>query len=146
MKPDELARLHALAFTDVPRPWTRAEFARMLAEPATTLITEAGGFILGRAAGGEAELLTLAVDPAMRRRGVGLRLVEALCATLGRNAGEMFLEVVETNGPALALYEAAGFRQTGRRPGYYRRKDGGRVDALVMAKALNATADSPKTC
>ena len=44
----------------------------------------------------------------------------------------IFLEVGEDNPAAIALYRAAGFGQVGRRPGYYRRKDTGRIAALIM--------------
>ena len=102
------------------------------------------GFILCRSIAGEAEILTLAVDPARRRRGAGRALVEAaagMAATLG--AEEMFLEVAVDNPAALALYEAAGFARVGRRPGYYARTDGADVDAVVMRRELNSRRDSP---
>src|SRR5207344_849006 len=101
MTPEALARLHALAFDDTPRPWTAAEFAGLLAEPTTLLVTIEGGFALGRAAAGEAELLTLAVHPDARRRGHGaelLRRFEAAAAT--RGADEVLIEVAVINAPA----------------------------------------------
>jgi len=47
------------------------------------------------------------------------------------------------NPGALALYEAAGFAPSGRRPGYYARTDGPAVDAVVMRRELNSRRDSP---
>jgi ribosomal-protein-alanine N-acetyltransferase len=68
----------------------------------------------------EAELLTIAVRPGLRRRGLGARLLgAALDLTARRGAVSMFLEVAATNQPALALYQRAGFRLVGRRTGYY---------------------------
>ena len=76
----------------------------------------------------EAELLNLAVDPAMRRRGVA----SALLATLEKNAtGEIFLEVAEPNLSAVALYTRLGWQQTGTRRGYYCH---GTINAVVMKK------------
>ena len=77
----------------------------------------------------EAELLNLAVDPDFRRRGVGLALLQSL-----RHAaqGDIFLEVAETNVPALELYLKCGWIRTGIRPGYY---DQGRTNGIVMKKS-----------
>ena len=75
MTPEDLAALHARCFT-IPRPWSAAEFAGFLADPLAFLLVEGdAGFLLGRAVAGEAELLTLAVAPEARRRGLGQRLV-----------------------------------------------------------------------
>jgi len=91
------------------------------------------GFILVRAAAGEAEVLTLAVKPAARRRGVGLALViMGAEEAFRRGATEMFLEVSCMNLPAIALYKRLGFTAIGRRPGYYTAPDGRREDALVL--------------
>lgn len=137
MTPEALAALHAAAFTDTPRPWSAAELAGLLAEPNLLLAAEPDGFGLVRLAGPEAELLTLAVAPAARRRGVASRLLERLCgeaAALG--AGEMLLEVAVPNAAARALYHRAGFVEVGRRPRYYRRAAGPPVDALVLRRLL----------
>jgi len=76
----------------------------------------------------EAELLNLAVDPAWRRRGVASALLTALEKAA---AGDIFLEVAEPNGPAVALYTRLGWEQTGVRRGYYCR---GTINAVVMKK------------
>jgi ribosomal-protein-alanine N-acetyltransferase len=85
---------------------------------------------------GEAELLTIAVDPAHRRQGLGRTLVEAFLAEARQRGAETaFLEVAEDNTAARTLYTAAGFTQTGRRKGYYR--GAGRVvDAILMGRTL----------
>jgi len=135
MTPEALAALHAAAFTDTPRPWSAAEFAGLLTQPGTLVVSHPGGFALGRVAGPEAELLTLAVHPAARRRGLARRLVgefEARAAACG--AEECLLEVADGNAAARALYAALGYLLAGRRPGYYRRPDADPVDALVLRK------------
>ncbi len=87
------------------------------------------GFILARAVADEAEVLTLAVDPAARRRGWGgLLLRGALAEVARRGAESLFLEVSEGNAPARALYARAGATEVGRRRRYY--ADGS--DALVL--------------
>lgn len=131
-----LADIHARAM-EVPRPWSAAEIEALLRQPGVFLCAIENGFALGRVVADEAELLTLAVAPEARRRGQGRRLVAAfLTEAAARAAGLAFLEVAATNAPAIALYRAAGFGQTGRRPGYYRSGSGAGVDALVMQRAL----------
>lgn len=128
-----LAALHALAFD---HPWGASELAELLASPgAFAVLAEGKGFILCRAVAGEAEILTLAVDPTVRRCGTGRALVEAAAglATLVP-AEALFLEVAADNAAALALYRAAGFEQVGLRRRYY----ASGADALVMRRALNS--------
>ena len=140
MTPEALAALHALAFDDTPRPWAAAEFASLLAQPSTLLAPRLDGFALGRVAGPEAELLTLAVHPGARRHGLATLLVgdlERLATTAG--SAECLLEVAATNQPARALYHRLGYIAVGRRPGYYRRASGPPVDALLLRKALGAS-------
>jgi ribosomal-protein-alanine N-acetyltransferase len=137
MTPEALAKLHALAFTDTPRPWTAAEFAGLLAETSTILAGSPDGFAIGRVAGPEAEILTLAVHPEARRRGLATRLVRDLeSAAAQRGAAECLLEVAASNAPARALYAALGFEPIGRRPAYYVRSAAPPVDALVLHKHL----------
>lgn len=131
----EMARLHAACFA-LPPPWSETEIAATLARPICFALTEPQGFLLGQVVAGEAELLTLAVDPEARRQGTGRKLVEAFLAEArARAADSAFLEVAETNVAARTLYEAAGFRQTGRRKGYYRAM-GEVADAILMCRAL----------
>lgn len=134
--PAALAAIHAESFT-VPRPWGAQEIGETLAQPGSFLLTDADGFLIGRAIAGEAELLTLAVRPDARRRGTGAALVAAfLDAARARGAERAFLEVAADNTAAQALYARAGFAEAGRRPGYYRPPEGGAVDAVVMTRDL----------
>ena len=85
----------------------------------------------------EAEVLTIAVDPALRGRGVGADLLrEHLARATLSGARAIFLEVDPDNVAAIALYRRFGFRDVGRREGYYRLKDGQSASALVMRKDL----------
>ena len=129
-----LAGLHATAFE---APWDASAMAVLLAQPGVFAVAEDDGFVLCRAVADEAEILTIAVRPEARGRGLGSRLVAAgaqQAEALG--AMRLFLEVAEDNHPALALYAGAGFVVSGRRRGYYGRADGSRVDALVMSRNL----------
>jgi len=131
-----MAALHARCFT-TPRPWSEAEFAGLLGQAGVFAATLPGGFALGRALAGEAELLTIAVAPEARRAGLGLRLMaEFAAAARARDAETAFLEVAAGNEAARALYARAGFTEAGRRRGYYHHPDGRREDALILTLPL----------
>ncbi len=142
----ELAGIHAVAFAGEGRPWGGPEILALLGEPAVAVRLAhseqrgsfaAVGFALFRAVADEAERLTISVLPEARRSGIGAGLLAA-CEDGARTAGaaRLFLEVAEGNGAARALYDRAGYRECGRRKGYYQRPDGSRDDAVVMEKAL----------
>ncbi len=131
-----LAALHATAF---PAPWDAAAFEVLLDQAGVFVLEKPDGFILLRAVADEAEILTLAVRPEARGRGLGARLVsEGGLLAAARGATRLFLEVAADNAAALALYARAGFAEAGRRPGYYARPAGGRGDALILALNLPA--------
>ncbi|WP_043361115.1 GNAT family N-acetyltransferase [Belnapia sp. F-4-1] len=129
-----LAALHALAFPPA-EAWGPDAMRLMLEMPgAFGLWYPAEGLVLARAAAGEAEILTLAVAPAARCRGLGAALLgAALQGAVLRGAAEMFLEVAAGNEAALALYAAAGFAGVGRRRRYYANGE----DALVLRRSLS---------
>ncbi len=136
MTPDALAALHAVCFT-APRPWSASEFADLLSNRLVFLLTEPGGFLMGRVIADEAEVLTIAVDPTRRQQGIGARLMDRFrTESAQRGAVSAFLEVAEGNIPARALYARAGFTESGRRRGYYHPPDGTPDDALVMTCTL----------
>jgi ribosomal-protein-alanine N-acetyltransferase len=143
-----LAAIHAAAFAGMGRAWSGPEILAFLNEASVGVrLAHSGpvardgpapaGFALYRAAADEAELLTIAVLPAGRRAGLGAGLLAA-CEDGARGAGaaRMFLEVSEANAAARALYARAGYRECGRRKGYYPHPGGGREDALVLSKPL----------
>jgi ribosomal-protein-alanine N-acetyltransferase len=78
------------------------------------------GFLVARHLTPEWELENIAVATGARRKGIGKELLETLLAAAREaNSESVFLEVRDSNQPARALYERAGFRQTGRRKSYY---------------------------
>jgi ribosomal-protein-alanine N-acetyltransferase len=135
-----LAALHGRAFA---HGWSESEFERLLVDKAVVAhVARAGnskipaGFMLSRRAADEAEILTVAVAPAARGRGIARAL---LARHLGRLAAlgiaRVFLEVDDGNRPALKLYGRAGFLQVGQRAGYYARAEGART-ALTLRRDL----------
>src|SRR5260370_388325 len=78
------------------------------------------GFIVGRQAGEEAEILNLAVNPAKRRKGQRRPLLNAAMDEFhARRVSRLFLEVRESDEGGIAFYERHGFLKTGRRGRYY---------------------------
>ena len=138
---EECAAIHASAFA---HPWEAGEFTALLTaastigsaalDPATNRLR---GFALSRLAADEAEILTIAVDPSERKRGVGRDLLrEHLQRATLAGARAMFLEVDADNVAAIALYTRFDFAKVGARAGYYRRPDGKPATALIMRRDL----------
>ncbi len=136
-----LAAIHASAF---PRPWDILEFERLLGERGVIADglflgreTRPAGFALSRIVLDEAEILTIAVAPEARGHGHARPLLSRHLDELSRRGvRRVHLEVEEGNAPAIALYRRAGFRDTGRREGYYQKPDGTKASALTMALDL----------
>ena len=127
-----LAALHAACFA---RPWNARALHDLLTSGAFGLYHR-DGFVLSRAAGGEAEILTLAVAPYARGKGLGRALLQAAIKEAGRRGAQsLFLEVGADNPSALALYAGLGFAKVGMRKGYYA-SDSGDKDALVLRLPL----------
>ena len=132
-----IAVLHGASFH---RGWSETEIERMLvdrhvlAHRATSGRTLAG-FILSRMVTDEAEILSVAVSTGWRGRGLARRLLDLHMRRLaGLGMRTIFLEVEEGNQPALRLYRRAGFRQVGRREGYYEESKG--AAALILRRDL----------
>ncbi|HTQ13297.1 MAG TPA: ribosomal protein S18-alanine N-acetyltransferase [Rhizomicrobium sp.] len=135
-----MAGLHAQCFAE---GWSAASLGELLASGGTfgfVFAEEAApaGFVLARVAAQEAEILTLAVAPGARRKGLGGLLMEAAAARArASGARAMFLEVGADNMAARALYRRLGFTEAGRRKGYYAAgAGGGALDALVLKAEL----------
>lgn len=137
--PDAAAWMAAVHAETFEAPWGADAFLDLLPRRGVTALAAGwDGFILTQAVMDEAEVLTLAVRPAARRRGLGRALVEAAAARLtAHGVAVLRLEVAQDNPAGLALYAAAGFAAVGVRRGYYARPQGRRVDAQVLARRLN---------
>jgi len=126
-----LAALHAVCFE---RAWDADTLSAMLANPGTFAFATIDGFVIARMAADQAEILTLAVRPEARGKGLGRALLQAaINKARGLGVVTMFLEVGTDNPRALALYAGLGFAKVGARKGYY---DG--RDALVLRLPLAA--------
>lgn len=143
---DEVMVTMAAAFDPAfGEAWTRGQCSGIMGLGGVWLLLarqdgEPSGFALARAVLDEAELLLLAVRPSFRRMGIGAALLSAVRAEArARGAVHLHLEMREGN-PAGHLYVAGGFREIGRRPRYYRGRDGQSFDALTLACPLTDTS------
>ena len=135
-----LAQLHGASFH---RGWGESEFEAMLSERNTLLHRlrqgrKVVGFAVSRMAADEAEILSIAIDPDQRGRGLSRDLLLTHLGHLaGRGVRHIFLEVEENNQPARRLYERAGFSVVGRRERYYKQPGGEELNALLMRRDLS---------
>ncbi len=116
-----LAEIHERSF---PSGWSEDDLAALARQPGVTILQARRssllgsrsilGFVILRVAADEAEVLTIAVDPRQRQRGVGALLMRhALSRLYADRIASLFLEVDAANAPALALYRRLGFRKVG---------------------------------
>jgi [ribosomal protein S18]-alanine N-acetyltransferase len=126
-------RIEALVY---PRPWSLSLFMSELALRSTRAywVARVDGAVVGycglMVTGEDGHVTTLAVDPAMHRRGIATRLLLALAGEgIRRGVTGLTLEVRMSNQPAQELYRKFGFRPAGVRRNYYVETN---EDALVM--------------
>lgn len=138
-KPADMPVMTALAKTASAEPWPTDGVAQVMALPGCwALVAVVGksrptGFVLGRNAADEAEILNLIVDPASRGQGLGRTLIVAAMQHAARDgAAAILLEVAANNKAALQLYESEGFEIVGHRPDYYTKTGDFPTDALIM--------------
>lgn len=135
---DLAAAVHGACFDEA---WSAKTMAEILAMPGSFGFIaladgEPAGLVIVLVTGPEAEILSLGVVPALRRRGIACRLFEAAADRLvAQGVAWLYLEVAEDNLAGRSLYRSLGFAEHGRRPGYYRRIEG-RVAALLLDLSL----------
>jgi ribosomal protein S18 acetylase RimI-like enzyme len=135
VRPATAADLAAIAVIQAASPeasnWRAQDYLKHECRLAILNGRAVGFLVVRETAPGECEILNLAVDPAVRRRGIARRLLrDALAAgpsastpeistSSADTRGQWFLEVRESNAPAQALYKSLGFSAAGRRENYY---------------------------
>lgn len=142
---DELLRLEHLCFEH--DRLKRTDFRNALrAARSLVLVADDGerlaAYALLRMQGRLGHLLSLAVDPAARRRGLGRALIAAAeDAARTRGARHMQLELREDNGAAAALYESLGYRHHGTWLAYYEdESDAHRMQKTLAGEPADASA------
>jgi ribosomal-protein-alanine N-acetyltransferase len=119
--------------------WSRESYEKLaIEEGASAFVVEAdgkvSGFLVGRRAEDQAEVLNMAVHADHRHKGEGSALLSAALDEFRlRGAKNVYLEVRESNTRAISFYEKHGFFRSGRRKGYYRSPD---EAAVTMERKL----------
>lgn len=138
MKQADLADVVALEESVYPHPWSMGNFIDSLSSHYEAwVLREQNGDLLGyfllMAIVDEAHLLNVAVSAGRQGQGLGrLLLNQAVACARGLGMESVLLEVRPSNTRALKIYERYGFKQIGRRKGYYPAADQQREDAIVM--------------
>lgn len=146
-----LAALHAACFEDA---WSPQSMLEVMGSPgvrawlavvnAPRSVAPTGllpvGFAIARAVTDEAELLSIGVLDKYRRQGLAAQLLaQVIEFVAARGVHKLFLEVAEDNPGAQALYARHGFTRVGRRPDYYRGRDGTMTAALTLRRHVVPT-------
>ncbi len=128
-----LARIERDSFGS---PWSAEEITKDVTAGGNVYVAvaEYGGEKAGygeiRFVAGEAQIYNIAIAPEFRREGIGEALLRHMITRAEDNGCDLVtLEVRGGNEPAMALYTKLGFREVGRRKGYYAK---GGEDAVLM--------------
>jgi ribosomal-protein-alanine acetyltransferase len=135
--PADIPEIASLAASSLPQPWPARVFEAelRLAEARLWVAKEEArsiGFLAARRIADEVHVLSVAVDPEQRRRGVARSLLAAVLRDeKASGARTALLEVRASNVAARAFYVNSGFVAVGRRSRYYANGE----DALLMTRS-----------
>jgi ribosomal-protein-alanine N-acetyltransferase len=132
-----IAKIERAAFSD---PWSERSFREALSQSAIYFMAarsdggEVLGYVVAWFVADEGQIANLAVAPAGWGSGIGRALLtSALREAVARGATDVYLEVRDSNHRARRLYGSCGFKEIGRRRGYYRLPV---EDAVVLRRTL----------
>ena len=129
---NELEKLYADCFPDKEHKWNANDFAD-LKKSGCDIICSQNSFVVWRCVTDEAEIISIGVSPIARRTGTAYALMQIVEQDTRKNGVKnIFLEVDESNIPAINLYKKCGFKNTGLRPHYYENGH----NALIMKKEI----------
>ncbi len=137
----DLAQIIEIEARVFPDPWSESQLAFELSrQPAAlNLVLDAdgliGGYLMSHVVGDEASIINFVVDIPLQHQGLGQDLMIAFINRLQRLVVmTIYLDVEDSNLPALNFYRKTGFVEIGIRKNYY--SNG--ADALIMMKGLAA--------
>ena len=129
----DVAELERLCFAD---PWSEESLRLLLGETALGFVVTEDGRAVAYGGmlcvAGEGQITNIAVHPDCRRKGIARSLITAAIQS-AEGLDTVFLEVRESNTPAVSLYESLGFERIGVRKGYYQKP---KEDAVLMKMTL----------
>ena len=130
----DLPQVIAIERRSFPTPWSLAMFVLELSKPSgICLAAVRGGRLVGYMVCSRYDrvwhIMNIAIDPDERRRRTATALMDELFERVGDPSAQYTLEVRQSNGPAIELYERFGFHSAGLPRRYY--QDNGE-DALIM--------------
>ena len=129
---NELEKLYADCFPDKIHKWNANDFAD-LKKSGCDIICSQNSFVVWRRVTDEAEIISIGVAPIARRTGTAYALMQIVEQDVKQNGVKtIFLEVDETNIPAIELYKKCSFTHTGLRPHYYENGH----NAIIMKKEI----------
>jgi ribosomal-protein-alanine N-acetyltransferase len=139
----DLEAVLAIEQTAYSHPWTLGNFKDALkaGNVAHRLVAEEQlvGYFVAMQVIDEVHLLNITVAPAYQRQGWARCLLQFLCFwSQTHGASCLWLEVRESNAPALNLYQSFGFQKVGLRKDYYPAGRTTRESAVVMSMSLKA--------
>jgi ribosomal-protein-alanine N-acetyltransferase len=150
---NEPTEIRRLSYADLPQviaierrafttPWSLAMFVLELSKAsgiclAATRGERLVGYLICSRYDTVWHLMNVAVDDRLRRQGIARTLLEHLFAVADGPGEQYTLEVRPSNAEAIRLYESYGFRDAGRRRGYYHDN---REDAVIMWRVAEQAA------
>jgi ribosomal-protein-alanine N-acetyltransferase len=134
----DLPQVIAIERRAFPTPWSLAMFVLELSKPSgICLVALVGDRVAGYLVCSRYDIvwhvMNVAVDDRMRREGIATAMLDELFARADKPGEQYTLEVRESNGGAISLYERFGFRSAGVRPGYYHDN---KEDAVIMWRTV----------
>jgi len=90
------------------------------------------GYVISSVRGSKGTIISIAVIPEFRRKGIGSKLMRESLNFLSKRVNHVELQVKTNNIEAISFYKKLGFEEIGLVPNYY--PDG--QDALVMSKNI----------
>lgn len=140
MQPMDVTQVHALETLISPDPWGEHLFNDCISVGYSCWVLVENNVVVGygllSCAVGEAHVLNIAIHPEKQRLGLGKKMMQHLIQQARVLQADMvYLEVRESNFPAISLYKQLEFIEIGVRKGYYARGNE-REDALVFALGI----------
>jgi ribosomal-protein-alanine N-acetyltransferase len=150
---NEPTEIRRLSYADLPQviaierrafttPWSLAMFVLELSKAsgiclAATRGERLVGYLICSRYDTIWHVMNVAVDDRLRRQGIARAMLEHLFSVADRPGEQYTLEVRPSNPEAIRLYESYGFRDAGRRRGYYHDN---REDAVIMWRVAEQEA------